>query len=300
MRFLLTIVLAIALAPRVAWSQEVAASVTVSYDRLSLQGQSEVAGFAEEMKRYIESMRWTSHDWEGDKISMNFNVVFTGESGDGAYGATLIVGSQRSIGRSDKQSAMMKILDNAWNFHYVRNQPFIQDPTRYDDLTGLIDFYVFVAIGLDFDSYSPNGGTAMYEQARLIAQRAQVVNSVAGWGTDAAPGSYSRMNFIKELTNLRYEPIRKFIYNYHYNGLDLLSENRNAALDSLSSCISDLVQAVDRLVEPSTIVRVLNDTKNLEYAELFRDYTDPEGLIWRKLVYLDPSHKQVYDAARDR
>ncbi len=279
-------------------AQEIDATVSVSYDRLSLNGQSEVSGFADELKRYVESIRWTNDEWEGEKIRMNFNVVFTGESGSGDYGATLVVGSQRAIGGSDKQSPMMKILDNAWSFQYVRNQPFIQDPTRYNDLTGLLDFYVYIAIGLDFDSYSPKGGAAMYEQARLISQRAQIVNNVAGWTADAAPGAYTRMNFIKELTNLRYEPLRLFIYNYHYNGLDLLAKNRTRALDSLNAFISDLVQAVDRLVEPSTIIRVLNDTKNLEYAELFRDYRDPDGLIWRKLIYLDPSHKQIYDAAR--
>lgn len=281
-------------------SQEIEASVSVGYDRLSLQGQGEVAGFADELKRYVESIRWTEGNWEGEKIQMTFSVVFSGESGTGDYSATLVVGSQRSIGTSGKRSAMMRILDNAWSFQYVRNQPFIQDRTRYDYLTGLIDFYVHIAVGLDLDSYAPKGGSSMFASALSIAQRAQVVSNIPGWTTDGAPGAYTRLNFIKELTDLRYDPLRMFIYNYHYNGLDLLEKDRGAALDSLNSYISNLVRAVDRLVQPSTIIRVLNDTKHLEYAELFRDYVDPDGLIWRKLLYIDPSHKQVYDAARDR
>jgi len=290
----------LALAPLPLCSQEIEAIVSVGYDRLSLNGQGEVAGFADELKRYVESIRWTDQEWEGERILMNFNVVFTGEGGNGSYTATLIVGSQRTINGSEKRTPMMKILDNAWSFQYVRNQPFIQDPTRYDELTGIIDFYTCIAIGLDLDSYSPKGGTTLYEKALAVARRAQVVSNIPGWSTDGTPGAFTRDNFIKELTTLRFDPLRMFIYNYHYNGLDLLARDGPRALDSINEHLSDLVRAVDKLVQPSTIVRVLNDTKHLEYAELFRDYNDPEGLVWRKLLYLDPSHKQVYDAARER
>ncbi len=278
-------------------AQEVEATVTVNVDNISSLAQSEVASFADEMRRYIESNRWTDEEWEGPKVKMNFSVYFTGASGDGVYSARLLVGSQRSLHNSENFSPMMKVFDDSWAFRYVRSQPFVQDLTRYDELTGLVDFYVYLALGLDLDSYAFKGGSAMYAKAWAIAQRAQVLQSVPGWSTEGSPGSYTRYNFIRELSDLRFEPLRKFVYNYHYNGLDNLSKNRPAALDSINSYISDLVLAKDRLVQPSTILRVLNDTKNVEYAELFRGYDDPSGLIWRKLVNIDPGHKQIYDAA---
>lgn len=293
------ILLLLAMVPTLAVAQEIEATVTMNVDNISSLAQSEVASFADEMKRYIESNRWTDEEWEGPKVKMTFSVYFTGASGDGVYSARLLAGSQRSIHNSENQSPMMKILDEGWAFRYVRSQPFVQDLTRYDELTGLVDFYVYIALGLDLDSYAPNGGNAMYEKAWAIAQRAQVLQSVPGWSTDGTPGSYTRYNFIRELTDLRYSPLRKFIYNYHFNGLDNISKNRPAALDSINTYITDLVLEKDRLVQPSTIIRVLNDTKNVEYAELFRGYVDPSGLIWRKLINIDPGHKQVYDEAQD-
>jgi hypothetical protein len=279
-------------------AQEIDATVTVNADRLPIAARQEVAGFAEEMQRYINTTRWTGDTWEGEKVTMNFNVVFDNAGSDGSYAARLLVGSQRNIYKATSLSPMMKLLDDAWTFHYVRNQPFQQDPSRYDELTGLIDFYVYIALGLDLDSYGYLGGDAMYNRAWQIAQRAQLRQDLEGWTTQATPGSYSRYGFIRELTEIRFSPLRKFIFDYHYNGLDLIAKDRAAALDSVSLHLGELVKTIDRLVQPSTIVRVLNDAKNVEYGELFAGSTDP--MIWKKLLYIDPGHQSVYEAARNR
>ena len=46
------------------------------------------------------------------------------------------------------------------------------------------------------------------------------------------------------------------------------------------------------------VLRVLNDAKNIEYAELFTGYGDQ--VVWRKLLAIDPGHKSVYETARAR
>lgn len=301
MKFLTTAILTFALAASVGAAdlraQEIEATVTVNDDQLSPAAQQEIASFADDMQRYVNSTRWTGEEWEGPKVKMNFSVVFTGSNGAG-YSARLLVGSQRALNKSEKLSPMMKILDESWSFAYVRNQPFINDPTRYDLLTGLIDFYIYVALGLDLDSYGDQGGSAMYEKAWTIAQRAQVRTDVDGWSTQTPSGNYSRYGLIRELTELRFAPIRKFIYDYHYNGLDLITENRAQALDSINSHLTGLVMTKDRLVQPSVLLRMMNDAKYTEYAEIFAGYHDP--IVWRKLLYLDPGHQSAYEAAQSR
>ncbi|MBS1910531.1 MAG: DUF4835 family protein [Bacteroidetes bacterium] len=279
-------------------AQEIDATVSVNYEQLPIASQQELSTFADDLKRYVENTRWTGENWEGPKIKMNFAVIFTGASGDGMYSTRLVVGSQRHINNSEKTSPMVKILDDSWSFSYTRNQPFVQDPTRYDPLTGLIDFYVYVAIGLDFDSYAYLGGASTYEKAWTLAQRAQIRTDVDGWKTDVTPGTFSKYGLIRELTEMRFAPLRRFIYNYHYNGLDLTTSNKQAALDSINTYIGDLVVAKDKLVQPSVLLRVMSDAKYMEFAELFAGYTDP--VIWRKLIYLDPGHQSTFEQARDR
>lgn len=293
---LVSVLFAVAAAAQLR-AQEIDATVTVNADQLPFTLQQEVAGFADDMQHYVNQTRWTAGEWEGGKIKMNFSVVFTGYV-DGVYGAKLVVGSQRAINNSEKFSPMVKILDEAWNFQYVRSQPFIQDPTRYDPLTGLIDFYVNIAIGLDLDSYGSLGGASSYEKSWTLAQRAQVRNDVNGWSPDVASGNYSRYGLIRELTELRFAPIRRFIYSYHYNGLDLIQADRKAALDSINNHLTALVIVKDKLVQPSVLLRVFNDAKYIEYAELFAGY--PDATVWRKLLYLDPGHQSVYEEAKSR
>lgn len=278
-------------------AQEVEASVTMNTDQLTFSDRQEVAGFADDMENYINTTRWTGEEWEGEKVKMNFSVVFVGKD-KGYYLVRLVAGSQRDVNKSEKLSAMMKVLDESWNFQYNRGQPFIQDETRYDPITGLVDFYVYIALGLDLDSYGNLGGATMYEKAWTIAQRAQVRTDVDGWSTQTSSGSYSRYGFIREFTDLRFNPIRSFIYDYHYNGLDLMTDDRNSALDSINNHLTDLVVAVDKLVQPSVIVRVMNDAKYVEYAETFTGYRDP--IVWRKLMRIDPGHTSTFEEARDR
>ncbi len=280
-----------------AVAQEIDATVTVNTDQLSPTARQELTGFGDDMQRYINETRWTTGQWEGEKIKMNFTVVFS-SSNNNSYSARLLVGSQRNINKSEKLAVMMKVLDEAWSFSYARNQPFIQDATGYDPLTGLIDFYVCLALGLDLDSYGYLGGASMYQRAWTLGQRAQIRSDISGWSTQTSPGSYSRYGFVRELTDLRFNPFRKFIYDYHYNGLDLMADNRTAALDSINNHLSELVLAIDRIVEPSVILRVMNDAKNVEYAELFTGYGDQ--VVWRKLLAIDPGHKSVYETARTR
>lgn len=278
-------------------AQEIDATVTVNSDQLSPAARQEIVAFGDDLQRYINDTRWTGSPWEGEKIKVTFSVIFTGYNGSN-YSARLVVGSQRNINSSEKLSPMVKIMDEAWNFQYVRSQPFIQDQTRYDPLTGLIDFYVYIAIGLDLDSYANLGGASTYEKAWTLAQRAQVRNDVDGWSTQVSPGTYSRYELIRELTESRFAPLRRFLYDYHYNGLDLLSQNRQMGLDSANTALSGLVIAKDKLVQPSVLLRVMNDAKYMEYAELFAGYSDPK--VWRKLQYIDPGHQSAYEAAQGK
>lgn len=287
----------IAAAPS-AVADEVEAIVSVNSERLPIKLREEVAGFAAEFERYVNETRWVGDGWQGAPIQLNVTVAFTQGNDDGQFRASIAIVSQRDIYLSDRYSPTMRIIDEKWTFKYVRNQQFRQDPVGYDQVTGLIDFYVNIAIGLDLDTYGYLGGKEQYERAMQIARQGELAVSADGWSVDEPIGSFSRQNFIRELTNIRFYPLRKFLLDYHYNGLDKRAEYPERALDSLAKYVTDLVKIKDNLVSSSTLVRVINDTKHLEFAEIFTGYKD--RTIWEKLLYLDPTHQSVYEEARNK
>ncbi len=281
-----------------AVAQEVEAIVSVNSQQLPIKLREEVAGFGDELERYVNETRWVGDGWQGAPIQINFSISFVQGSDDGSFRANLVVVSQRDIYLSDRYSPMMRVLDENWNFRYVRNQQFQQNTVGYDPITSVIDFYVYLGLGLDLDTYGYLGGKNMYERSLQIARRAELEPSADGWSPDEPAGSYSRQNFVRELTNIRFYPLRKFLLNYHYNGLDRRAEYPQAALDSLDAYITELVRFKNTLVASSTIVRVINDTKHREFADIFTGYADKS--IWDKLMFLDPTNQSVYEEAKNK
>ncbi len=282
-----------------AMANEVEATVTMNSKRLSLALREEVAGFADELERYVNETRWVGDNWKGEPIRMDFTVAFTSGNDEGAFRASLAIVSQRDIYKSDRYSPLMRALDEKWGFVYVRNQQFQKNSVGYNPITSVIDFYVYIALGLDLDTYGYLGGTEMFERSLQIARRGELETNAGrtdGWSTNDPTGSFSRQNFIRELTTPRFEPLRKFMLNYHYNGLDRLAEQNEAALDSLEVYITELMQIKNNLVSSSTMIRLINDSKHLEFAEVFTGYKD--GTIWDKLLFIDPTHQSVYEEAR--
>lgn len=277
-------------------AQEVKALVSVNSERLPIKLREEVAGFGDELERYVNETRWVGDDWQGAPIEINFSVNFVQGTEDGEFRASLVIVSQRDVYLSDRYSPMMRLLDEKWTFRYVRNQQFQQNTASYDPITSVIDFYVYLGLGLDLDTYGYLGGKEMYERALQIARRGELEPTADGWSPDEPTGSYSRQNFIRELTNIRFYPLRRFMLNYHYNGLDRMNQYPVKALDSISKYITDLIQIKNTLVSSSTIIRVINDTKHLEFADIFKGYADKS--IWDKLIFLDPTNQNVYEEAR--
>lgn len=292
-------VLALLALPRLS-AQELNATVTANMDQLNASARVELEGLADEVQRYLSTTRWTTGEWEGDKVPVSITIFFTGSSGSGDYSARIAVGSSRTVYGSTSTSPMVRVLDNNWNFHYTRGQPLVQDPGRYDPLTGLLDFYAYLALGFDLDSYANNGGNAMFEQAMLVAQRAQV-GGYDGWSANGAPGEYTRLGLVRELTDGRFAAIRSFIFGYHFKGLDALAGNRTAANNALDSSLNELVRTVDALGAPSVILRVVNDAKSEEYATIYGAMPDAtERKVWQKLLYIDGAHAAVYNRAQGR
>ncbi len=286
--------------PAMLAAQEVRANVSVDALQLPVDLQEEVAGFAGELERYIGTTGWYGDGWEGKQLDVTITVGFTESLGDDTYRAQLVFVSQRDIYKSPSPSPMMRVLDPDWTFKYTRNQQFQQNTATYDQITSLVDFYIYIALGLDLDTYGFRAGDELYDRALTISRRGELETSAGratGWGRKGGGGGFSRFNLITELTNSRYFPIREFLLNYHYNGLDRLSEYPDRALDSLSGYITNLVEIKDRLVSASTLIRMINDTKHIEFATTFKGYRDPT--IWARLLYLDPTHQSVYERARD-
>lgn len=271
-------------------SQEIECKVTVNFEQLPPQNKSDLSDFADKIQRYINSYKWTNVDLGDEKIECTLNIFFTSASGNN-YQAQIFIGSQRKIYQSDKSTAILRILDDKVDFVYDKNAPLYHDELRFDPLLSLIDFYMYVVIGYDFDTYEPLGGTDPFEKAFRICTNAQSSRFSRGW--QKVSSGYSRFNLINELLDSKYSDFRKAMYEYHYNGLDIMQKYPEDALATIDSVIDVMINIRKNINPMSTLVKLFFDAKYMELAEIFKNAKDKEA-IFKKLILADPFHQTTY------
>jgi hypothetical protein len=86
----------------------------------------------------------------------------------------------------------------------------------------VISFYCNLILGLDFDSFSPKGGSFFLRQAQSISLQAQG-NSWTGW--TAFESSTNRHAIITALMDESLASFHDLWYTYHRKGLDEMAAN---------------------------------------------------------------------------
>ncbi len=268
---------------------QIDAQVIVDMNQIPGSSRDLLANFAADLQRYINSNRWTSEDIGNEKIQVSITVSIAMTATPTVYDATFVLGSTRPVYKSEKNSAMLRIFDDSWEFTYIKNQPLLRDETRFDPLTSFVNFYMYLVLGYDFDSYSPPlSGTPYFQKAITIC--GQAPGSTKGW--DRVNSGYSKYSFVEELMNSKYEPMREGMFMYNYRGIDYLVVKPDAAYKNIITFIQNVAD-FKRSVNPSSlIVKAFFDAKYQELAEIFRDYQDKS--ILQLLSSVDPSHQSTY------
>jgi hypothetical protein len=269
---------------------QIEAQVTTNLDQITGSSRDPLVNFAADVQRYINTNKWTSEDIGNDKIQVSITISVTTTATANVYDAQFFLGSTRPVYKSEKNSAMLRLFDDSWEFTYVKNQPLLHDETRFDALTSFLNFYMYLVLGYDFDSYSPPlSGTPYFQRAITICGQAQ--GSPKGWERTNPP-TYSKYSFIEELLNSKYEPIREGMFMYNYRGIDYLEVKPDAAYKNIISFVQNVAD-FKRSVNPSSlIVKAFFDAKYQELAEIFRNYQDKS--ILQLLSSVDPSHESTY------
>lgn len=281
----------ILITPLQNFGQEISAKVSVNFESLQTEYREKLVNFAQQLEEYINKNRWTDLDWSGPKIPVSFQIYFKSGNPSNKYTAQVVISSQRPIYQSEKTTLMLKLIDPNWEFFYEKNQILVFNPNLFEPLTGFINYYIYLILGIDSDSYEEFGGTKFFNQALSIAYQGASSNSSSGW--TSGEGSFSRVDFALEYLNEKYQNFRKAFYDYHYNGLDLASENPGLPQKKLINLIKVIEELRSKVFSRSLVLKVFFDTKYLEFCDVLKSYKDKS--IFERLKKIDPAHISTYD-----
>lgn len=279
----------------IAQSQELNCKVVVNFESMPVLNRELLSDFAKTVEDYLNKTRFTDK-WEGDKIDCSFNIFFVSASSEINYSAQAVITSQRPVYKSAKNSLMLSINDAQWSFVYEKNQNLYPTQTVFDPLTSFLDYYAYVIIGFDLDSYDELAGSPFFTKAFDLVNLGANSSFRNGW--EKSSSSFSRRGLVEDLLNEKYRPFREAFFNYHYNGLDIFSTKRTLAFKNIIKLVDVLEVLRSKVDINSVLIKVFFDAKSGEIIENLKTYSDKS--VFKKLRKIDPSHGLKYDEAAQR
>ncbi len=295
MKNILFLIIVIYIAPTLKiFAQELDCKVTINTESIQSGQRDHLRTLASDIERYMNNTRFTNEDLDGEKIQCNLDIVITSATTDYRYSAQVVVTSQRPVyignAKSDRTTPVMRILDVNWQFTYSLNQRMVFDEMVFDPLTSFLDFYAYLIIGFDLETYIPFSGSTCFQKASKIIQLASNSSVAGDWRQSSA--SYSKFGVIDELTNLKYNSFRTAFNIYFFDGVDLLATEQQNALTNMLKSI-ETINETRRIFNPSSvIVKIFFDSKFREIAEVFLNY--PDRNVYDVLSNLDQEHRSTY------
>jgi tetratricopeptide (TPR) repeat protein len=154
------------------FGQRIAATVEVVLDKLPVENQEKLGNLQEELDRYLNRHTWCQDDY-GYEVPVTVSVYFEeakATSREDRYEARLIISNESDVQYSDYR----------WDFAMDPN-PRLEHSTVYDSFTGMVEFYLYLILGFEFDRLEKLGGRDYFQKARDVVEQAKFGRFIRGW-----------------------------------------------------------------------------------------------------------------------
>ena len=272
------------------FAQELNCNVQVNYEKLPINNRELLQDFANEIEAYMNTTRFTDMA-PASKVDCSISILFASAGSDVDYTAQMIVVSQRPVYKSTRNSPIITINDGLWSFRYEKGQALYSNQGVFDPITSFLDFYAYIIIGFDWDTWEEFGGTKYFQEAQKIINLAQNSSYTNGWQSSSS--TYSRWGLINELLAEKYARFRSAYFDYHY-GLDIYQDKKEEGMNKIAGLVDVLYSMWEKQGGiNSVLIKTFFDVKNGEIIDHLRDY--PDRTIFERLKKIDPPHAAKYD-----
>lgn len=271
-RMLLTLV-AFAAAVAVALCSELNCKVEVNVSRTETMPSDVARQLQEAVAEYVNTTSFTElRIAPGERIECR--IFFDVQSyADDKVSAVLTVQSTRPVYDSSYTTTLLNVRDAEVEFPYSSGQPLVFARDAIDsELTALLDFYVYLILAVDADSFAPEGGTPFYGVASQIVTLAR---SSGGKGWRAIDSPRNRASLLAALTEPPTAAFRTLLYDYHRRGLDVMTVSPEKGRATIGQTLQRLRDMVS--LSPMTpLAALMRDAKLDELVGLYSKASDDE------------------------
>jgi len=223
---------------------------------------------------FMNTRKWTTEEYgANERIDVNIMLNLTGKAtDDDLYNATLTIQSSRPVFNASYTSPTVNFVDKDVVFRYSQFTPFQFDDNRVvandpmaSNITAILAYYAYLILGLDYDSFSPNGGSSFYKRAQNVVNNAPEDKGISGW--KAVEGNRNRYWIVDQILSPRFQEVRNYFYSMHREGFDKMSASPEQARQKILAGIPKLNQ-VNKENPTSILLQFFFNAKSDELAKV--------------------------------
>lgn len=274
-----------------ASAQELNCTVEVNSQSIQGTNKSVFETLQTSISEYFNDRKWTNTQFSAnERIECRFFLTVKEYDNDRIKG-DIQVQLSRPVYNSTYTTTLINFKDTKVEFDYREGNPLVfSENSIEDNLTAILNFYAYLFLALDFDSFSPNGGQPYYDKAATIVQMAQSAGEI-GWR--AFEDTKNRSAVLSSYTDPNATGIRTLLYEYHRKGLDEMVTSPDKGRAAITASLKGL-EALYKAAPMSVGLSIFRDSKLDELVNVYSKAPQTE----REEVYnlLSP----IYPTDRER
>lgn len=278
-------------------AQELNCQIQVNHSQVQGTNMQVFQTLQASLYEFMNTRKWTDHVYNNDeRIDCNILINVSELQGSSRFVATLSVQSRRPIYNTTYYSTLLNYQEKkgSFVFSYEENESLDFNLNSYiSNLSSTLAFYAYIIIGLDYDTFSSEGGTPYFLKAQQIVNSAQNSGEL-GW--KAFEGKRNRYWLAEDLLASAYQPYRRCLYRYHRLGLDMMGEKLQAGSAEIAESLR-LLERVHRSEPNSFLLSLFTTAKTEEIISIFVGSSSPseKTKVIQIMKGIDPANSNKYE-----
>ena len=277
------------------FSQEILCNVQVNSSQIQTSDKKIYQTMQTSIYEFLNNTQWTNTVVKSEeRIECTMLISIQERVSNDEFKATIQIQSTRPIFGTSYKSTMFNYIDKNFRFKYLEYQSLeFSETTHLSSITSVLAFYVNIILGLDYDSFSDQGGMEYFVKAQNIVNNCQ---NTAESGWRAFESDKNRYWIAHDFLESRYGTIHDVLYRYHRLGLDKLGEEPDDARFEITESLEEL-RKIYRENPNAFLLKLFFDSKSAEITNIYSEaYPNEQARIIKTLVEIDPSNSSLYQA----
>jgi hypothetical protein len=280
-------------------AQEILCNIQVNSQQIQGTDKRVFETMSTALNEFINNRRWTNYEFKtNERIECTMVLNIRERPSTDIFKASLNVIASRPIYGSSYNSIILNYIDQKFDFEYVEFQALDYQENQFtSNLTSVIAYYIYLILGLDFDTFSQFGGAPYYAKAEEIVNTAQD-GAYPGW--NSFEDDRNRYWLLENYLNQTYTNLHTFLYEYHFKGMDVMTEKTDQGRAAVAESLK-LLQELYEIKPGLFAMQLLVDAKKDEIVNIFKGGNPAEKTeVIDIMKKIDPANSSTYAKINER